>query len=137
MSAPHLDPSDQSTPQKLIEIASTPPNAYGQELLRINSFLFRQQVAHLTIAPDLYGTPLLPDTALKILKEPEIYDDFIEEEVLAVNPAIAKVLGRVATLRNEENTRLLRVLRNTVAGQVYRGEYKSTDPIWEEISTRL
>jgi hypothetical protein len=120
-----------------IILSAEPVNLYGQSLRELDDNLFRRQMVHIVSTPHPYDQPLLQDVALQILKEPEIYDDFIEEAAISTNPAIERVLIRVRASRDEANTRLLRVLRNSVAALIYKGEYRANDPIWDELSARL
>jgi hypothetical protein len=74
---------------------------------------------------------------LEVLKEPELYDEFIEKVIIATNPAIERILERIAVTRDERNTCLLRVIRNTASALAFKGRYRGDDSLWEELSARL
>lgn len=115
-----------------------PETEYELSLAALDDDTLTAQLTHLQIG-DIFTEPQVALERAELLSEAETYSDILEDEIIATNPAVVALMEIIDTrrIRTEQTTKLMRVLRNTVAAQVLRKSYVLDDPIWRTIGNRI
>lgn len=101
----------------LVEVASQHPDA----VTLIDQHLNPAKGLKELLEHPLPELPEEDEELAEILKHPFLYQEIIEQEFIGQNDLIAKIKAAVESGRNEQNTRLLRIVRNLIAIKVFEG----------------